>query len=99
MNRREQLKDVVERIDKSAPDDSKLDLIIKELEDSGIRSRMHVGESEEFFYEDIDTRVPEWLMGQFIDGFYLQSFLAYNSAMNLSMSYLEGNYPKQKGGN
>ena len=99
MSRRDQLKDVVERINKSTPNGGELEGIIKELEESGITRNMHMGAREEFFYEDIDTRVPEWLMGQFVDGFERGSFLAYNTGMNLSMSYLEGNYPKQKGGN
>lgn len=93
MNRKEQLRGVVERIDNSTPNNGKLPGIIDELVESGIYSGMHVGKEPEFFFEDLDTRVPEWLMGQFIEGFEKQSFLAYNAGINLSMSFLEGTYP------
>lgn len=92
MNRREQLAYVVGLIGYSDRKSSSLKFAIEFAKDNGIHKDIHVGKEEYWFDQDRDNRVSEWLMGQFITGYEDNNYIAYNSTINISMSFLNGIY-------
>lgn len=92
MNRRTQLAYVVGLIDYSDRKSSSLQFAIKFAKDNGIYADIHVGMEEYWFNQDRDNRVSEWLMGQFVTGYEDNNYIAYNSIINISMSFLNGTY-------
>lgn len=92
MTRKEQLKRMVETIESIEAVNQELNEVINEALTSGITASMHVGKSQEWFDEDRDTRVPEWLMGQFVEGHLKENYIAYNTGINLAKSFLDGSY-------
>lgn len=92
MDRKEQLKMMVEKIEKTKVGEPELNNIIQRALDNGIEPNMHVGKPEEWFNEDRDRRVAEWLMGQFVYGHLKKQYIGYNSGVNISMSFLNGTY-------
>jgi len=92
MTRKEQLRHMVTIIDKSPIGSLGLDEAIVFAKDRGIVANMHVGKSQEWFEEDRNNRVAEWIMGQFVDGYENNQYIGYNSGINIAMSFLEGKY-------
>lgn len=62
------------------------------VKDFGIDANIHEGKSEEWFKENKNKRVPEWLMGQFLGIIESNSLHAMNTAINISESFLRGEY-------
>ena len=92
VNRKNQLKLMVEQIEETKVGSPDLDQIIQQAVDNGIEQNMHVGRPKEWFEENRENRVAEWLMGQFVDGHLKKQYLGYNSGINISMSFLNGTY-------
>jgi hypothetical protein len=64
--------------------------------ENGIHADMHVGEEEEWFYTDTEKLVPEWLMGQYVDGFENHDFIGYFKCVEASMQFLNTEVGKAK---
>lgn len=92
MIRKEQLAYMVNIINNTKKDGDELHAVIQFAKDNGIEANMHVGNSKEWFEEDRENRVAEWLMGQFVDGYERNQYLGFNSGINISMSFLDGTY-------
>lgn len=88
MSRREQLAYMVAIIDIGGK--GLVDKAVNFAKEHGIKANIHVGQDREFF-KDKD-RVAEWIMGQFVHGYENSNYLAYNSGINLSMSFLDKEY-------
>ena len=92
MTRKDQLSFMVNLIDNSTKGSVELDDAINFAKNNGIEADMHVGKEKEWFNQDRNNRVAEWLMGQFISGHERNQYIGFNSGINISMSFLEGTY-------
>ena len=92
MNRKEQLLQMLNMIESSSKGSAELTKAIEFAKENGIEAGMHVGNSEKWFEEDRDSRVAEWIMGQFVEVYENNQYLAFNTGIKLGRSFLEGTY-------
>lgn len=89
-SRREQLAYMVGLIENSDMGTKLVEKAIEFAKRNGIEANMHIGMSEEFFENENHT--AEWIMGQFVDGYETNNYLAFNSGINIAMSFLDYTY-------
>lgn len=92
MSRREQLAYVLGLVENATPKSAEYIKAVDFARGKGITTDMHVGNSQEWFVIDRDNKISEWLMGQFVSFYLEDGYVACNSAINLSISFLNGEY-------
>ncbi|MGD6876963.1 hypothetical protein [Bacillus infantis] len=89
-SRREQLAYMVGLIEYAAKGSNSLKHAVDFAKKQGIVANIHVGERKDFFEDK--NKIAEWMMGQFIDGYEKEEYIAFNSGINLAMSFLNYEY-------
>jgi hypothetical protein len=89
--RREQLAYILGLIEVSTVHGHGTKLAVKFAIEKGIERNMHLNK-QGFLEEDPDNRVPEYLMGQLVDMYEDDNYIALNTFNNLGRSHLEGGF-------